>query len=153
MTTISAKAIRAELEREDNIQTLWPGSWHLPFVNADDLVACAMPDDSGFGGAENLRDYAISRAIKLSVARCASTAYKTVDGFDMTLDRAIALHDKLVGSRPLHASPCEHVAQADRFFRSNPSLDRDAGDEWGHPDEHRNFVGFRQYRAQIEIAA
>ena len=56
-----------------------------------------------------------TNAVKLSVARCASTSFKTVDGFDMTLERAIVLHDKLVASTPLHASPCEHQARMDEI--------------------------------------
>ena len=40
---------------------------------------------------------------KLSTARCASTSYKTVDGFDMTLERAEEIFAKLVSSDPIHA--------------------------------------------------
>lgn len=138
-----AREIRRELDRTDNIQPLQPGEWHLPFVTSADIDAArTIVDDPEFDG--NWVDLLIS----LSVARCASTSYKTVDGFDMTLDRAIALHDKLVGSRPIHASPCEHVARADRMRMNGPYM---MG--WVHPGEHRNFIGFRQYRAQIEAAA
>jgi hypothetical protein len=81
---------------------LKPGDWHLPFVPLN-------PPSAPF-----LRDIMRTEdQIKLSVARCASTSYKTVEGFDMTLDRAIALHDKLVADSPLHASPCEHQAEMD----------------------------------------
>jgi hypothetical protein len=31
----------------------------------------------------------------------------SVEGFDMTFERASTLHEKLVGINPLHASPCE----------------------------------------------
>jgi hypothetical protein len=58
----------------------------------------------------------------------------------MTLERAVALHDKLVADTPMHASPCEHVAQADgRHFHG----------EWFNSKEHGNFTGFRQYRKQL----
>lgn len=136
-----AREIRKCLEDESTIQTLAPGKWHLPFVTTfdEDLLYEASGGDHNIG-VEVLR--------KLSVARCASTSYKTVDGFDMTLDRAVELHDKLVGSRPIHASPCEHVAQADDVFDS--SFIGGAG--WGQPEEHGNFVGFRQYRRQLEKA-
>lgn len=70
-------------------------------------VVDANDEPSSVAGGE-----AATNAVKLSVARCASTSFKTVDGFDMTLERAVALHDKLVASTPLHASPCEHQAQA-----------------------------------------
>lgn len=131
-----AQAVRAELDRDDNIQDLEPGSWHLPFVTDDDAVDLVT--------SRNMPD-ALKVAIKKSVACCASTSYKTVDGFDMTIDKAIELHDKLVGSAPLHASPAEHVAQADGVM--------DIGfaglTDWTNQSEHGNFVGFRQYRKML----
>ncbi len=141
------------------VEFLQPGEWHLSFVGPDDRRSARAwaeanrPPRGAFpgrgGGAkhhsagvpfhlqaqENLR--------KLAVARCASTSYKTVDGFDMTLERAVALHDKLVAADPIHASPCEHVAQADEWVRA---LDRSG---WNRPEEHGNFVGWRQYRRQL----
>lgn len=116
-----AREIRKAIDGAD-VQTLQPGQWHLPFIYGDD------------------HGYDLEARIALSVARCASTSYKTVDGFDMTLDRAIALHDKLVGADPLHASPCEHVAQAD--------VVSDDG-VWMFDDHHGNFTGFRQYRKML----
>src|SRR5690606_18976165 len=100
--------IRKCLEDESAIQTLQPGEWHLPFVTDDERIQCV---------SVNLWDETkgLEDALKLSVARCASTSYKTVDGFDMTLEKAIALHDKLLSSKPIHASPAEHVAQADSW--------------------------------------
>ncbi len=120
-----ARQVRKCLERTDDIQTLQPGEWHAPFT---EFNAILQDEDR----------------IKLSVARCASTSYKTVDGFDMTLDRAIALHDKLVSSTPLHASPCEHVAQADDI--GGLSFGRFG---WFNPRQHGNFSGFRQYRKML----
>ncbi|PZR89747.1 MAG: hypothetical protein DI537_20300 [Stutzerimonas stutzeri] len=120
-----AREIRKCLDDESTIQNLSPGDWHLPFVTEDR------------GHMNN---------VALSVARCASTSYKTVDGFDMTLERAVVLHDKLVGAAPLHASPCEHVAQADSFSLTHLGS---SNRSWDHVREHKNFVGFRQYRAML----
>lgn len=134
---VLAKAMRVELERDDNIQTLKPGEWHLPFMSVERSIDI-------YGAHKG--DAHLRAMIAYSVACCASTSYKTVDGFDMTIERAVALHDRLVGSRPIHASPAEHVAQADR-----------PGKMWvgnfERSDQHRNFRGFRQYRAMIEGAA
>jgi hypothetical protein len=126
-----AREVRKCLDRTDDIQTLQPGEWHLPF-------AAEGAGKQPWAGSD-----AISDAIKLSVSRCASTSYKTVDGFEMTLERAIALHDKLVASTPLHASPCEHVAQAD------DGMSLGAGWHWACPEQHGNFSGFRQYRKML----
>lgn len=115
-----ARAIRHELDTAP-VQNLLPGEWHLPFCAG---VREASPP-----------------VLALSVGRCASTSYKTVEGFDMTAERAKALHDQFVSSRPQHASPLEHVAKADWPV---------AGNGWQHPSQHRNFVGFRQYRALVQ---
>lgn len=134
---ILARAVRAELTKPV-MQVLQPGQWHLPFVDEDEIQSLLTASDLGLPKPIHLTE----ACIKLSVARCASTSYKTVDGFDMTLQRAVELHDKLVGSRPIHASPCEHVAQADIFDKG-----------WFTAEQHGNFVGFRQYRKQLEMAA
>ena len=136
-----AREIGACLDDESTVQTLRPGEWHLPFVEVSDWESLYR-----LGEKET---EAVSLARKLSVARCASTSYKTVDGFDMTLERAIALHDKLVGSKPLHASPCEHVAQADDHARISTKSEP----QWLHPHEHANFTGFRQYRHMLGESA
>lgn len=131
-----AREIRKCLDDESTVQTLQPGEWHLPFVTDFDLDYLYEAS----GGDESQYDPLLK---KLAVARCASTSYKTVDGFDMTFERAVALHDKLVSSQPLHASPCEHVAQADGRHRVQRHSD------WKNPDQHGNFVGFRQYRKML----
>lgn len=124
-----AQEIRKCLEDENTIQTLQPGEWHYPFISPGEWHA-----------------YSHEERLKLSTARCASTSYKTVDGFDMTLDRAIALHDKLVAARPIHASPAEHLAQADSY---NSYAMEPEEHVWDYHWQHGNFVGFRQYRHQL----
>lgn len=126
---------------EAEIQFLQPGGWHLPFV----------PFGWGSAGKSWHPNYEVSvqDAIKLSVARCASTSYKTVDGFDMTPERAIELHDKLVSSAPLHASPAEHQGQADEWAAGNRGPYGDIKMGWERPQEHGNFTGFRQYRKML----
>ena len=132
---ILAREIRKCLEDESTIQTLQPGEWHLPFITHEDRID--VEDTKG----------AIEALKALSVARCASTSYKTVDGFDMTLDRAQAVFDKLVTSKPIHASPLEHVAQAD--IGDAIGYPGDFYRRWHNQSEYRNFVGFRQYRAMV----
>lgn len=138
-----ADQIRDELEQTDNIQDLEPGQWHLPFINmkidADLTKRTILPSKT-----LTEMELVLELLIKKSVACCASTSYKTVDGFDMTLEKAIEIHDKLVGSAPLHASPAEHVAQADQW--------KEAWDDygpWAYPHQHGNFTGFRQYRKML----
>lgn len=143
-----AIATRAQLQRQDNIQILQPGGWHLPFVTEEHKEAAVRSewDDQeetrrAVAGVPAWEWYGLDKLRKLSTARCASTSYKTVDGFEMTVDRAVALHDKLVGSIPMHASPMEHVAQADG--------EDELFGGWLNQDQHANFVGFRQYRKML----
>lgn len=77
---------------ESKPQVLQMGEWHLPLI------------------FEHEKPQPIEVKLKLSAARCASTSYKTVEGFDMSFDIAQRIFDKLVGSEPLHASPTEHQA-------------------------------------------
>ena len=148
-----AKEVRKCLEDESTIQDLNSGEWHLPFIRREDhqLINSRFIHEWTLqtGKHEDSMPLCpkdeewISLARKLSVARCASTSYKTVDGFDMTLERAVELHDKLSASKPQHLSPFEHVACADSFN----SYQVDHG--WNNQKQHGNFVGFRQYRHML----
>lgn len=68
------------------------GSWHLPYVDANEFT---IPTDTA----------------KVSVGRCARVSYLTQEG-KRDPKEDIALHDRLVNSTPMHASPFEHVAKA-----------------------------------------
>jgi thymidylate synthase ThyX len=96
-------------------QLLRPGEWHLPFVTRSDLG-----------------NYPLNDCIKASVARCARTSYFTHEGKDPNMTDDLALYERLVGSKPLHASPAEHQTTPD--FRvthwDNPELGGNLGPGW-----------------------
>lgn len=102
-------------------QVLKPGQWHLPFITPDMVFQSQ------------------TEMLRFSVACCASTSYKTVEGFEMTREKAEKICSKLL-TTPLHASPLEHVALADQLYNG----------DYLHPTSHRNFKGFEQLRALIE---
>lgn len=106
---------------------LRPGEWHLPFV---------APDESARLHSE---------LIRLSVARCAHLSYETA-GDGVFIDKAMALriYEKLVGSKPMHASPAEHQATPDRYLD-----DRALRPEWANPALHGNFKGWQQFRKML----
>lgn len=89
----------AELMQEalDNSVTNYTGNgeWHLPYVLEDERAT-----------------YPIETLLKISTARCARVSYLTQDGKVPSVEKDIELYERLVGARPLHASPCEHQAQA-----------------------------------------
>lgn len=109
------------------------GEWHLPFIFMDTHPQRQV----GALGTQ----VGVKEAIKVSVARCASTSYRTVDGFDMSPERAKAVYNRLLGDTPIHASPAEHQAQVDRA--------RDKG-RWDQEHLRGNFAkGWVQYRKTL----
>lgn len=127
---LTAEAMRVAYDAAEP-QLLEPGEWHLPFT-------------SDLSPGQGVRVWMPEKAIKLSVARAASVSYKTVDGFDMTQEKANDLHDSLMASG--HWSPFEHQASADRQRWSGPG----GREQWVRPEEHRNLWGWRQYRAMVD---
>lgn len=88
-------------------QELTSGQWHLPYVTE-----------------EEKQNNDMDTCLKLSVARCARVSYMNHDGSKPDIQKDIKLHDDLVGSHPIHASPAEHQAKAcleivDKRFNSN----------------------------------
>lgn len=130
----------------DGAQTkiLHPGEWHLPFVAPLDWKAAFRKVQGDVLGCFAAKKAELDLMLKLSVARCASTSYDTVEGYAMTIERAVALHDRLKTHIPPHASPFEHQCQADQAVGDGRQFDY-----WAHPEEHGNFTGFRQYRKTL----
>lgn len=90
-------------------------SWHLPYVSDDE------------------RDN-VHRSLlpKISAARCARVSYLKHDGTQPSVHEDLTLFKRLVESKPMHASPCEHQAAC------------------GGTERSRNFVGWWQYRELYE---
>jgi hypothetical protein len=81
--------------------------------------------------------YSLSECVKMSVARCARVSYLNHDGTTPVPERDFDLYERLVGSRPLHASPTEHIAIPVPAWHA------------GKVNE-KNFEGWMQYRACVE---
>jgi len=114
---IQALAIVMKTAMEQSTpKALKHGVWHLPYVQDQER--------------EQLD---IETLLKASAARCARVSYLTHDGENPTIEKDIALYDRLVGSVPLHASPIEHQA--------SPI----GADQWSG-----NFRGWQQYRKIVE---
>lgn len=112
-------------------QQLDVGEWHLPYVTQDER------NDQFFkNNPELLR--------QVSAARCCRVSYLKHDGSAASISDDLALCEKLVGAKPLHASPFEHQATPDIV---EPG---EFGGRWAFPEMHGNFTGWIQYRKQIE---
>lgn len=112
---------------------LQDGDWHIPF--GDNINLTAFLKKHGYSGVDVIA-YDLLR-VKVATARCARISY-TVIGSDFkdNSEADIDLHDKFLDSRPLHASPFEHCAQASSKYEGPLS---------------GNFVrGFIQYRKMLQ---
>lgn len=72
---------------------------------------------------------------KISAARCARVSYLTHDGETPDAQKDLDLYKRLVGGKPLHASPVEHQAYPGRL-----------GDAYWD----KNFRGWVQHRSLVE---
>ena len=109
-------------------QVLEEGQWHLPYVSWSE------------------RRLPLDVQIKLSVARSARISYAPFDG-DASIEKEIARYTLLVGSSPLHASPAEHQAQADK---GAPIFLKPGSYAWDNQNLSGNFDGgFIQYRKTL----
>lgn len=93
--------------------------WHLPYVTR-----------------EERRTLPLATQLKLSTARCARVSFAPFDG-NPQVEKEIERHDKLVGSRPVHASPTEHQCRPME----------------GMEKQYGNLKGWRQYRYQVDAEA
>ena len=118
----------------DSREQLTTSNWHLPYVTEQEQI-------------QNQHEpsvYPIGNLIKCSAARCARVSYLTHDGASPSLEAHLALHDRLVGSQPIHASPTEHQATPDtRIWVEDLDM-------WEHPYLHGNLSGWQQYRKMID---
>lgn len=94
-------------------KTLYQGEWHLPYVSEKDKNTFTMGD-----------------CIKLSASLCAQVSYRKSDD---SIEKAMLIYDRLVNSKPVHASPFEHQATPLLFGNATSG----------------NFLGWEQYRQRI----
>lgn len=105
-------------------EVLEPGEWHLPYITIDDRV------------------HSLGTQKKVSAARCARVSYLKHDGTSSSVEEDLQLFDRLVGTMPIHASPCEH--QATPIDYSSIYYAYDTNPLQG------NFKGWVQYRKELE---
>lgn len=121
---------------------LQPGQWHLPFIDNDFGLEFAIAQEGKeLPPAATIPIF----ALRVSVARCARVSYESfTTGRKSEVEEDLELYDRLVGSHPIHASPAEHQATPDSM---NDYIG--AQTTWQRPEEHGNFVGWRQFRKSL----
>jgi thymidylate synthase ThyX len=127
---------------------LQPGMWHLPYIEDEDFKTLTKIR----GGEASLTIWEL--ACRVSAARCARLSYMSFDtGKISTFKENMALYDRLITSRPIHASPTEHQACIDRIrheyqnydsgYHGNPEI-------WENGRQGGNLgPGWRQFRKMI----
>jgi hypothetical protein len=120
---------------------LLPSEWHMPYITKEDslpiydyLTAHGLPND--FDDVTDL-------ALKISTARCARLSIRPFDG-DSSIEKELLRYEKLVVSRPVHASPAEHIATPDDSY----VLD-DGRTFYKNPHLHGNYYGWSQFRKML----
>jgi hypothetical protein len=139
-----AKAMKDAMDASTP-KLLEPGEWHLPFVLGSDRSHAEFHFKHAARDAK--QRFIDEDLTKLSVARCASLSYRTVDDRLMTRDDAWRLFDKLLGAQPIHASPAEHQAKVDE--RQEAKAGSDA--YWFNEELSGNLgPGWVQFRKTLE---
>lgn len=105
--------------------------WHLPWIDYGDYTPASK---LAFARCLPLETV----LIRASVARCARSSYATFDG-SRCLEKDLELYDRLVVTKPVHASPAEHQV--------TPDTKTDL--KWNHPELAGNMIGWIQHRKQI----
>ncbi len=125
------------------------GQWHLPFVDParDVNLLPGRPE----GDNTDWGEWFTSLLIRLSVARCARTSYRTHEGKEPNVEEDLALYDRLVSRAPLHASPAEHQCTPDTrnddYYTINGGMAiYTSRTTWDNPKLHGNLTGFKQFR-------
>ena len=143
-----------EAEQRSVPVLLQPGEWHLPFVDVKAEMRNVFSYltslyNEGSITAESMLNLYGKTMLKMSAARCARLSYMTHDLRSPTVAEDVALFDRLTAHTPLHASPTEHQATPDTCHCGTypPGFKSDIW--WKHPDEHGNFVGWRQHRKML----
>ena len=97
------------------------GEWHLPYVE----ISRDLEDDR-LVYSSNGKEIDLKTAVKLSASLCAQVSYRRQDD---TIEKAIQVFDRLITSKPLHASPMEHQASPmfKHFKENGPNSEANNG--------------------------
>jgi len=89
-----------EAKQKSNPELLRNGEWHTPYVQHDRVGTKLVYH---IGGEE----ISLKQAKKISISAVAQASYRRLD---LSLDKAEKIYDRLITSKPVHASPTEMVA-------------------------------------------
>lgn len=121
-----ARRMLSEMDNSTPAELKWH-QWHIPYLTDEERESLEKDDDL------------LPIALKVSAARCARVSYLLHDGTKPNMEKDLALYDRLIESKPMHASPIEHQARRASYI------------EFEQGGLHGNFnKPFVQYRKLIE---
>ncbi len=138
---LAAKMLEAQTNSKPTL--LFPGEWHVPYVNRARSEAKLMYIDAD--GNEISED----DAKMISASCCAQVSYRKSDD---SIDKAKGVFERLIYSEPVHASPIEHQATpmfSTKWYPTNDTTSWESGVT--HVNKFGlycsgNFIGWIQYR-------
>ncbi len=151
-----------EAFQQSTPETLQPGEWHTPYVpharKEEGGLVYLIQHSLGLveeeDGVIKYAEISTENALKISASCCAQVSYRKSDD---SLEKALMVYDRLVNSKPVHASPFEHQGTPMRN-PTNETIETWAGlqQEAGitHLDKRGdfwsgNFQSWIQYRQLI----
>lgn len=137
---------------------LSPGDWHVPYYNDGvwkEQIKFHAQLSSGQPPATDKFGHSLANALAISASCCAQVSYRRLDD---TLEKAQMIFQRLVDSKPVHASPFEHQAtpimvpelychdcqSPPTWEKGVTHVDRN-GNFWSG-----NFIGFIQHRQLLD---
>lgn len=131
-------------------KVLEPGEYHMPYFGDGFWCPQHMDEDT-----TNLDEtYTLEEALTISASCCAQVSYRRLDD---SLEKALEIYDRLVHSKPVHASPFEHQATPIAFIPDETGVnvwDSKWVEGITHVDRYNNpwsgnFCGWIQHRQLI----
>ncbi|UMO77404.1 FAD-dependent thymidylate synthase [Stenotrophomonas maltophilia phage vB_SmaM_Ps15] len=142
---ILADAIIDAMALSDPKELSEEGDWHVPYYADGYWVPYEM---DAAGDLRDINGHTAEEALAISSSCCAQVSYRVLDE---SLEKAVDIYNKLVTSKPVHASPFEHQATPIMEWDSSPNY-------WEEGVTHMdrkynlwsgNFMGWIQHRQLI----
>lgn len=132
------------------INVLEDGEYHMPYFG--DGFWCPMHMNKDTTNLD--KTYTLEEALAISASCCAQVSYRRLDD---SLEKALEIYDRLVHSKPVHASPFEHQATPIAFIPDETGVnvwDSKWVEGITHVDRYNNpwsgnFCGWIQHRQLI----
>lgn len=135
--------------QESTPETLCNGEWHTPYVHHERdnegvlryFIYETDTTGSETDGYQYTQYLSVEDAIKVSCSCAAQVSYRTND---TSIEKAISIYDKLVNSKPVHASAFEHCATPIDIVNSAKGVTHFDINYVPHSGNFANWVQYRQ---------